>query len=172
MGAVRGIAGTFSGLAAATMLFATPACAAQDDTTRAIPVSATTSDTATATTAAGSSVANAAVSHSVEISDDAHFEADRWVVDQRGRLAVAVSIGEDTLVPSERVEEVLRTDFAEHGLTNVRFFFEQGGAGDSAVSYHSDIYSSGPYPLGTARDHVEDIARRVRFDQRLASNMN
>ncbi|OLF71417.1 hypothetical protein AWH62_12790 [Maricaulis sp. W15] len=94
------------------------------------------------------------------------------MVDHRDRLAVAVRIGADTLVAAERVEEVLRDDFANNGIHNVRFFFERGGAGETGVSYHSDIYVSDPYPLATARDHVAAMANRVRFDQQLASNMN
>lgn len=150
---------------AATALLVAPACA--QDEPRITQVAMNT-DASTSTATAATTSANM-----VEISNDAHFEADAWVVDHRDRLAVAVRIGADTEVPLERIEAVLRNDFAENGVQNVRVYFEVvPTSGGSAVSYHTDEYVSDFYPLATAREHVAEMARRLRFDQQLASNMN
>jgi hypothetical protein len=164
MSAFGRLTGTFSSLAAATMLFATPACAQE------APDSANHAAVTQVAVASGSAVASPT---NYEISDDAHYEADRWVVDHSDRLAIAVRIGGDTQVPLDRIESVLRNDFANNGVTNIRVYFEMAGtSGGSAVSYHTDDYVSAFYPLATARDHVAEAARRLRFDPQLASNMN
>lgn len=163
MSALRGLAGKFTGLAAASALFAAPACA-QDDNAR---TGAEPQPTQVAM------VENTAISNNVEIASDAHFEADAWVVDHEDRLAVAVRIGTDTQVPLDRIEAVLRDDFADNGVRNVRVYFEMADAsGGSAVSFHTDGYVSDFYPLANARDQVAEMARKIRFDPVFAANMN
>lgn len=107
---------------------------------------------------------------SVQMLPDAHGQANGWVVGHPDRMAVAVSIGQSTKVPTETLERVLRQDFAANGVENVRFYYEQGGAGDSVVSYHSDEYVWGPYVLAVARQNVAQAASQFRFNQRLAMN--
>nr|GGI02076.1 hypothetical protein GCM10011355_34230 [Aquisalinus luteolus] len=105
---------------------------------------------------------------SVQILEDADHAANMWVVDNPSRLAVSVAIGRDTLVAADKVEEVLRRDFAQHGVTNIKFFYEMGGSGDSTVFYHIDGNAWGPYSLARARDFVSESASQFKINSQMA----
>jgi len=104
--------------------------------------------------------------------DDADTPADIWVVDNPDRLAISIRVGEDTRVPMERVADVLRSDFAALGLTNIRFFFERGGNGATSVVYHTDDYVSDPIPLSEARNHVQPAVNRMNFAETITASIN
>lgn len=117
-------------------------------------------------------VAMVSINHNVPIVEDADYAANEYVVDRPQRFAVSVRIGEDTLVPAERVEEVLRDDLEGLGRTNVEFYFERGGPGDTTVSYHTTGRVFGSYPLATARDQIPYVIEQTSFNQQFAANMN
>ena len=156
MSAFGRLTGTFSSLAAATMLFATPACAQETpDSTNHAAVT----QIAVAANSNGSTVT---------LVESANYEASRWVVDHQDRLAVSVSLGADSRVPTDVMERILREDFSAQGVDNVEFFYEFRGPGGTVVRYHSDIFVSDAYGLDTAREQVAGMAQRMRFDQQVA----
>lgn len=160
MKAFERVTGIFTGAVAATALFAAPACSQEEVQTGPTNISM-------ATTAAASNATSA-----VEVSEDADRAAGQWVYGHPERIAIAVRIGNETLVPPERVEEVLRGDFAEHGVTNMPFYFETGGAGDTTVTFVTDDFVFGPFALGRVRDHVAEAVSQIRYNQRMTAALN
>ena len=104
----------------------------------------------------------------VTVLDDADQEADMWVVDRPGIMAVSVAIGPETMVPIDKVEGILRSDLANNGVSNVQFFYEMGRTGETTISYHSDGKVWGPYNLGESRQPISQIADQFQFNTQMA----
>ncbi len=104
------------------------------------------------------------------ILNDADRAAVQWVDANPNTLAVPVHIGQNTKVPTKTVVKVLRKDFEAQGITNVRFFYEKGGSGDTTVAYVTRNHVWGPYALGRARDFVTEAAKQHKFEMKRELN--
>ncbi len=100
----------------------------------------------------------------VAFSQDADVSANRWIRANADGMAVAIRLGDATPVAPRVIEDTLRADFANHGITKLRFFFERGGTGGSSVMYRSSNHAWGPYGLADARNNVAEPSAQLRFE--------
>lgn len=110
------------------------------------------------------SFAQEASSSNIELMPDADRPAYLWAQANPTGVAVSVHLGRDTTVAAERIEAVLRQDFAESGIANVRFFFEDSGPGNSSLAFLTRNHVFGPFRLSEARNQVGETARQLRFE--------
>lgn len=106
----------------------------------------------------------------VQFLPDADSAAGQWVRANPDGIAVAIRLGKATPVPPERIESVLRSDFQRHGITQLRFFYERGGAGGSSVVFNTRNHAWGPFGLADSRSHVQEAAKQHLFEVRRGLN--
>ena len=106
---------------------------------------------------------------SVVFLDDADAPAQIWAEDNPDSIAVSIRLGPETTVPVATIEHWLKRDFAEHGVTRVRFFYERGPAG-SSVFYHSRNHAWGPFALADSRAQIAETSAQFLFEVRRGLN--
>jgi len=108
--------------------------------------------------------ARAPQSSDVVFLPDADRPAKLWADQNPASLAIAIRLGPETTVPTERIEEALRSDFAAHGLQRVRLFWERGSSGGSSVIYITRNHAWGPFGLAESRQQVGKAAEQLLFE--------
>lgn len=100
----------------------------------------------------------------VSMSLDADRAAYQWAQNNPRGVAVPVHLGRDTTVPVQNIETILRRDFAEYGIQQVEFFYEDAGIGGSALAYVTRNQIYGPFALQDARSYVAQTANQQNFE--------
>lgn len=114
--------------------------------------------------AASPQAATADTATQIVFTDNAVSAAGQWVRQNNDGIAIAVRLGSDTPISPRTIEQALRSDFAEHGVHRLRFYFERGGNGGSSAVYQSSNHVWGPFGLADARNQVGVAARQLRFE--------
>lgn len=101
-------------------------------------------------------------------------EAARWSLQNIGGVGVAISMGQNSRVTPQQVEQVIRRDFATNGVSSVRFFYDNRLNGPSTVmSFHVDGGSTPDFTIRDVRAAIpaaaEDAKHMARYPE-LASN--
>ena len=90
-------------------------------------------------------------------------EAARWSRENVGGVGVAVSLGTQSRVTSDQVEQVIRRDFATNGVTNLRFFYDgRGSAPATVMSFSVDGGLSEFFTIGNVRENIAVVARDAK----------
>lgn len=94
-----------------------------------------------------------------------------WSEQNPSGVAVSVAMGAESAVTDAQIKQVLTHDLRKHGVTNIRFFFEQNDARSSVIAFHVRGGAEGPYHIGNVREEIPAIASyALNSDLILASN--
>jgi hypothetical protein len=105
-----------------------------------------------------------ATDHSVKLHADAGIEAQLWSLKNPG-VAVGIILGTQSKITPEQIEQVLKAEFAEAGIGNVEFFYEQNDAPSTGVVYCYSGATDGPFILNVAREEARNSASQYLFQQ-------
>ena len=95
---------------------------------------------------------------------DAGIEAQAWSLKNPG-IAVGVILGSETNFTPQQVESGLRRSFAEAGVTELAFFFEQNDKPSTIVVYCYSGGTDGPFLLGKSQAEAKKSAKQYLFQQ-------
>jgi hypothetical protein len=94
---------------------------------------------------------------------NARLEAGRWSILNPTGAAVAVYLGTAQQLAPDRIERVIRTDFAANNVTNVALFYEQNDVPGTGFSLHQNGNAFGPYRVEEVRQAIPTVAGQVRL---------
>lgn len=109
----------------------------------------------------------------VSYSQNAMMDATRWSKEHLDGVAIAVRFGTVPDVNQQQIEAVFRKDFGQHGVNNLKFFYDQNDALATGFTMHFDGATYGAYTIKDVRQNVQQVAQQVKFSQshpELASN--
>lgn len=110
------------------------------------------------------STAHAQQNSTVQFLPDADLAAWRWARENPDGIAISISLGANTPIAPNVIEETLRGDFRSHGVRKINFFWERGGSDGSSVAFDTRNHSWGPYGLATVRNEIEGAATQFVFE--------
>lgn len=85
-----------------------------------------------------------------------------WSKKNPNGVAIAVAMGMKPVVTDDQIKEVLSRDFSKHGMTNIKFFYEQNDAPVSVITFHIRGGTEGLFLIDKVRDQVAAIAKRAK----------
>lgn len=85
-----------------------------------------------------------------------------WSEENPHGVAISVRMGTKPVVTDDEVKQVLTRDFAEHGVTNVRFFFEQNDTPAIGIAFHVRGGTEGIFLIDNVRDSVASTAAQAK----------
>ena len=77
-------------------------------------------------------------------------------------VAISVAMGTKPVVTDDDIKNVLTRDLNKHGVTRIKFFFEQNDMPASGIAFHVRGGTEGIYLIDNVREQVEAIARRAK----------
>ncbi|MEP0174133.1 MAG: hypothetical protein ABJD02_09640 [Paraglaciecola sp.] len=92
----------------------------------------------------------------------AGLAALRWSKSHPFAVAVAVRMGTKPAVTDDQIKMVLTRDFANHGVKEIKFFYEYHDAVASVMTLHVRGGTEGGFVISDVRQEVEGIAERAR----------
>lgn len=102
----------------------------------------------------------------IQFYADADTESSGWVADRPDRVAVAVRYGGGTQYSPELIEDIIRSDLTENGISDPVFFWEHGLAdGGTGITIDTDDQTFGPFALGTVRNEIPQVSRQIKFNR-------
>lgn len=87
-----------------------------------------------------------------------YVAGSKWSVENPNGVAVAVAMGTKPVVTDVQVKEVLSSVFSKHGVTNVKFFFEQNNTPAIGITFHVRGGTEGIFLIDNVREQVPIIA--------------
>lgn len=96
--------------------------------------------------------------------EDAGRPAMDWSLKNPG-IAVAVLLGTESKFTPAQVQSGLRGSFAEAGVTDLMFFYEQNDMPSTGVVYYYSGASDGPFILNEAQVEAKKSAKQYLFQQ-------
>ena len=70
-------------------------------------------------------------------------------------------MGTQPAVTDDQIKTVLTKDFEKHGMTSIKFFYEQNDAPATGIAFHIRGGMEGLFFIDDVREKVESIARRA-----------
>lgn len=103
----------------------------------------------------------------IKMSNDAAVDALVWSQKKANTNGVAMSVflGTQSKVTPQQICEIVRSDFAKNGISQVEFFFEQNDVPSTGAAFANRGYSHGPYDLGVVRKQIPELAAQMKFEQ-------
>lgn len=83
-----------------------------------------------------------------------------WSEKNRNGVGIAIRMGTSG-VKDAQIKTVLTRDFKKHGMTNIKFFFEQNDMPASGITFHVRGGTEGVFVIDNVREQVAGIARRA-----------
>ncbi len=84
-----------------------------------------------------------------------------WSEKNPNGVGISVRMGTQPAVTDDQIKTVLTRDFKKHGMTNIKFFFEQNDAPASGIAFHIRGGMEGLFFIDNVREQVANIARRA-----------
>jgi len=84
-----------------------------------------------------------------------------WSEKNPNGVGISVRMGTQPAVTDNQIKTVLTRDFKEHGMMNIKFFFEQNDAPASGMAFHIRGGTEGLFFIDDVRKKVESIAKRA-----------
>ncbi len=84
-----------------------------------------------------------------------------WSEKNPNGVGISVRMGTQPVVTDDQIKTVLTRDFKKHGMTNIKFFFEQNDAPASGIAFHIRGGTEGLFFIDNVREQVENIAKRA-----------
>ena len=100
---------------------------------------------------------------SVRLSRDATIDAGMWSKKNPTGAAVAVYLGTAQQLTPDRIERVIRTDFAANNVRNVAIFYEENDVPGTGFTLHQNGNAFGPYRVDEVRQAIPTVAGQVRL---------
>ena len=85
----------------------------------------------------------------------------RWSKKNPNGIAVAVRMGTQPVATDDQIKTVLTRDFKEHGMTNIKFFFEQNDTPATGITFHIRSGTEGVFLISNVREQAERMAKRA-----------
>lgn len=96
-----------------------------------------------------------------------YVAGSKWSEKNPIGVGISVRMGTKPVVTDAQIKEVLIRDFSKHGVTNVKFFFEQNDTPASLIAFHVRGGTEGVFLISTVREQVAEIARRANNTNQL-----
>jgi len=84
-----------------------------------------------------------------------------WSEKNPNSVGISVRMGTQPVVTDDQIKTVLTRDFASHGMTNIKFFFEQNDAPATGIGFHIRGGMEGLFLIDNVREKIPAIARRA-----------
>ena len=84
-----------------------------------------------------------------------------WSENNPNGVGVSVRMGVESAVTDNEIKMVLTRDLKKHGVTDLKFFFEQNDAPATGMFLHVRGGTKGPYFISDVRDQIPGTARRA-----------
>jgi hypothetical protein len=84
-----------------------------------------------------------------------------WSEKNPNGVGISVAMGTQPVVTDDQIKTVLTRDFAAHGMTNIKFFFEQNDAPATGIGFHIRGGIEGLFMIDNVREQIPAIARRA-----------
>lgn len=84
-----------------------------------------------------------------------------WSEKNPNGVGISVRMGTQSGVTDDQIKTVLTRDFKKHGMTNIKFFFEQNDAPAAGIAFHVRGGTQGLFFIDNVREQVAVIARRA-----------
>jgi len=84
-----------------------------------------------------------------------------WSEKNPNGVGISVRMGTQSGVTDDQIKTVLTRDFKKHGMTNIKFFFEQNDALAAGISFHVRGGTQGLFFIDNVREQVAVIAKRA-----------
>ncbi|WP_160828597.1 hypothetical protein [Nitrosomonas sp. JL21] len=84
-----------------------------------------------------------------------------WSEKNPNGVGISVRMGTQSGVTDDQIKTVLTRDFKKHGMTNIKFFFEQNDAPAAGISFHVRGGTQGLFFIDNVREKVAVIAKRA-----------
>ncbi|MBL8500631.1 MAG: hypothetical protein JNL77_08650 [Nitrosomonas sp.] len=84
-----------------------------------------------------------------------------WSEKNPNGVGISVRMGTQSGVTDDQIKTVLTRDFKKHGMTNIKFFFEQNDAPAAGIAFHVRGGTEGLFFIDNVREQVAGIARRA-----------
>jgi len=84
-----------------------------------------------------------------------------WSEKNPNGVGISVRMGTKPAVTDDQIKTVLTRDFATHGMTNIKFFFEQNDAPATGIAFHIRGGTEGLFFIDDVREQVGIIAKRA-----------
>lgn len=84
-----------------------------------------------------------------------------WSEKNPNGVGIAVAMGTQPVVTDDQIKTVLTRDFAAHGMTNIKFFFEQNDAPATGITFHIRGGTEGLFMIDNVREQIPAVARRA-----------
>jgi hypothetical protein len=91
-----------------------------------------------------------------------YVEGSQWSESHPNAVGVSVRMGNKPVVTDDQIKEVLSRDLAKHGVTDIKFFFEQNDVPASLIAFHVRGGTEGVFLIDSVRDEVAGIAKRAK----------
>lgn len=88
-------------------------------------------------------------------------EGSKWSEQHPNGVAVAVRMGTRPAVTDDQIKMVLTHDLVKHGVTNIKFFYEQNDAPASGIFLHVRGGTKGLFTISDVRQQIPEIAKRA-----------
>lgn len=84
-----------------------------------------------------------------------------WSEKNPNGVGISVAMGTQSGVTDDQIKTVLTRDFKKHGMTNIKFFFEQNDAPATGIAFHVRGGTQGLFFIDNVREQVAVIAKRA-----------
>ncbi|MDL1865592.1 hypothetical protein FBQ90_10520 [Betaproteobacteria bacterium PRO5] len=84
-----------------------------------------------------------------------------WSEKNPNGVGISVAMGTQSGVTDDQIKTVLTRDFAAHGMTHIKFFFEQNDAPAAGIAFHVRGGTEGLFFIDNVREQIPAIARRA-----------
>ncbi|MCU7860897.1 MAG: hypothetical protein KZQ86_13950 [Candidatus Thiodiazotropha sp. (ex Lucinoma kastoroae)] len=95
-----------------------------------------------------------------------YVAGSKWSEKNPNGVAVAVAMGTKPVVTDVQIKEVLSRDFTKHGVTNIKFFFEQNDTPATRITFHVRGGTEGIFLIDTVRNRKKGHPRRGSWGYR------
>jgi len=96
-----------------------------------------------------------------------YVAGSEWSERNPNGVAIAVAMGTKPVVTDDQVKEVISRDFSKHGVTNIKFFFEQNDTPAIGITFHVRGGTEGLFLIDNVRDQIAAIAKRAKNTNRI-----
>jgi len=84
-----------------------------------------------------------------------------WSEKNPNGVGVAVRMGTQPAATDDQIKMVLMRDLQKHGVSEIKFFYEQNDAVASGITFHIRGGTEGVFTIGNVREKIPALARRA-----------
>lgn len=85
-------------------------------------------------------------------------QGSKWSEENPNGVGVSVRMGTEPVVTDDQIKTVLTRDLEKHGVTEIRFFYEQNDTPASGIAFHVRGGTKGLFLINEVREEVPAIA--------------